>query len=493
MRASSKLGLFPLVGSTDSSARDLRPPPALMRRDDARRAPRRRREKGIALVVATIAITILTIALADMHQNTATSFSLATTQRDRLRAEYMARSGINLTRMLVANEPAIRQAVAPVLGPMLGGRRLPQLPIWSFANEVLQPFCNYEAAQGDREASGIDFSAASGLGDTGATCEILAFAENSKLNLNTPLHLAGDPGRLNVGMQVFAMTGGYQAPSPFDPLFEHRDGDGQITTRLDIISALVDWWDFDTQRTVFDPGAGRVESNSGGEDDIYQSFRDPYQVRNAPFDSLEELRLIRGVGDDFWATFVEPDPEDPTTRTVTVYGSGRVHLNEARAEVLLARTCSVIPDQTLCTNPMEAAKFLQIINTARALAPIPWFSTAQDYIQFLEGGGTGMALRPMLEGMLGEDNDLLPAPVTISPERERQMAGLFLTSAAIIFVQGTGRVGNCGMGPEDEDAIGRCTSVRIRSVINFDRPWTPPPPNAGRMPPLGIFHYWRMD
>jgi len=464
-----------------------------MRRDDARRAPRRRREKGIALVVATIAITILTIALADMHQNTATSFSLATTQRDRLRAEYMARSGINLTRMLVANEPAIRQAVAPVLGPMLGGRRLPQLPIWSFANEVLQPFCNYEAAQGDREASGIDFSAASGLGDTGATCEILAFAENSKLNLNTPLHLAGDPGRLNVGMQVFAMTGGYQAPSPFDPLFEHRDGDGQITTRLDIISALVDWWDFDTQRTVFDPGAGRVESNSGGEDDIYQSFRDPYQVRNAPFDSLEELRLIRGVGDDFWATFVEPDPEDPTTRTVTVYGSGRVHLNEARAEVLLARTCSVIPDQTLCTNPMEAAKFLQIINTARALAPIPWFSTAQDYIQFLEGGGTGMALRPMLEGMLGEDNDLLPAPVTISPERERQMAGLFLTSAAIIFVQGTGRVGNCGMGPEDEDAIGRCTSVRIRSVINFDRPWTPPPPNAGRMPPLGIFHYWRMD
>lgn len=483
--------LFPLAGSTDSRARERRPLPA-RKGARAHRAPRRR-EKGIALVVTTIAITLLAIVLADMHETTSTSFALATTQRDRLRAEYLARSGVNLTRMLIANEPAIRAAVQPFYQQMLGGRRLPQIPIWSFANEILEPFCNYEAAQANRETSGIDYSAAAGLGDAGGTCEIVAFAENSKLNLNNPLHLAGDPGRLNVAMQVFAMTGGYQAPSPFDPLFERRDGDGQITTRLDIISALVDWWDYDTQRTVFDPGAGRVESNSGAEDDIYASFDDPYQVRNAPFDSLEELRLIRGVGDDFWATFVEPDPDDPTTRTITIYGSGKVHLNEARAEVLLARTCSIIPQQRLCTDPAEAAKFLQVINTARALAPIPWFSNVNDYVEFLRGGGTGMALRPMLEG-LGLGEGILPAPVTIDPQQQQQMSQVFLTSAAIIFVQSTGRVGACDDTiPEEERGPGRCTNVRVRSVLNFDTPWTPPPPNAGQMPPLGVFHYWRMD
>jgi len=475
-----------LVGSTDSRARERRPPPT-------RRSGRvaRVREQGVAMLVAILTILILAIVLADMHQNTATSFQLATTQRDRLRAEYMARSGVNLTRMLIANEPAIRTAVQPVYQQMLGGRRLPQLPIWSFANEVLEPFCNYEAAQANRDQSGIDFSAAAGLGDTGGTCQIVAFAENSKLNLNNPLHIAGDQGRLNVAMQVFAMTGGYQAQSPYDPLFERRDGDGQITTRLDIISALIDWWDYDTQRTVFDPGAGRVESNSGAEDDIYQSFRDPYQVKNAPFDTLAELRLIRGVGDDFWATFVEPDPDDPTTRTLTIYGSGKVHLNEARAEVLLARTCSIIPAQPLCTDPTEAAKFLQIINTARALAPIPWFSNVNDYVQFLQGQGQGIALRPMLEG-LGLGPDLLPQPVTITQQQQQQMAQVFLTSAAIIFVQSTGRVGACEEDPE-ERGPGRCTTIRVRSVLNFDRPWTPPPPNAGQMPPLGIFHYWRVD
>ncbi|MBX3270705.1 MAG: general secretion pathway protein GspK [Sandaracinaceae bacterium] len=478
-----------LAGSTDSRARAHRP----LAHGDAAREPRRR-EKGVALIVVSIAIVLLAIVLAEMHETTATSFALATTQRDRVRAEYLARSGVNLTRMLIANEPQIRAAVQPLIGAMLGGRRLPQLPIWSFANEILEPFCNYEAAQAERANSGIDFSAAAGLGDAGGTCDIVAFAENSKLNLNSPLHMPGDPGRLNVAMQVFAMTGGYQAPSPYDPLFERRDGDGLITTRLDIISALVDWWDYDTQRTVFDPGAGRIDSNSGAEDSAYSNFRDPYEVKNAPFDSLEELRLIRGVGDDFWATFVEPDPDDPTTRTITIYGSGRVHLNEARAEVLLARTCSIIPMTSLCTDPGEAAKFITVINTARALAPIPWFSNVNDYIEFLRGGGTGMALRPMLES-IGLGQGLLPAPVQIDTAAQQQMGNVFLTSAAIIFVQSTGRVGGgCNEEiPEEERGPGGCTAVRVRSVLNFDTPWTPPPPNAGMMTPLGIFHYWRLD
>lgn len=482
-----------LVGSTDSRARERRPP----NRREARRPAPRGRERGIALILAMSTIAILAVVLADMHQNTATSFALATTQRDRLRAEYMARSGINLTRMLIANEQPIRQTVAPMYQAMLG-RPPPQLPIWSYASSILEPFCNYEAAQANRDLTGVDFSAATGLGPSEegqqlATCELVAFAENSKLNLNNPLHMAGDPGRLNVAQQVFAMTGGYQAPSPFDPLFERRDGDNQITTRLDIISALIDWWDYDTQRTAFDPGANQVDSNAGGEDDIYSSFRDPYEVKNAPFDSLEELRLIRGVSDDFWATFIEPDPDDPTSRTLTVYGSGRVHLNEARAEVLLARTCSIIPQQSLCTTPAEAQKFLTVINTARSLAPIPWFSSVDDYIRFLQGGGSGTELRPMLESIPGADQ-LLPAPVTIDTQQRQTFNRVFLTSAAIIFIQSTGRFGACHQGmEEDDDTAGRCTSVRIRSVVNFDRPWTPPPPNAGAMPRMGVFHYWRVD
>ena len=97
------------------------------------------RQRGIALIMALIGVMILTVMLADMHENTGTAIALASTQRDQLKAEYLARSSLNLTRLLIAQEPAIRQTVAPIYQAMIG-RPPPQLPIWSFANEILQPF-----------------------------------------------------------------------------------------------------------------------------------------------------------------------------------------------------------------------------------------------------------------------------------------------------------------------------------------------------------------
>ena len=76
------------------------------------------------------------------------------------------------------------------------------------------------------------------------------------------------------------------------------------------VAAVIDWWDEDEQRTLFDPGAAKVNS-SGREDDIYGRFAEPYRIKNAPFDSLDELRMVRGFTDDFWATFVEPDRTPP--------------------------------------------------------------------------------------------------------------------------------------------------------------------------------------
>lgn len=431
----------------------------------------------MALVVVMSAIAILAVMLADMHENTSTEFAIATNQRDQLRAEYMAKSGINLTRLLVKEEPRIGQTVAPFY-QMLLGRQPPQMPVWRLANEILQPFCDYEASRENATSAGIDLGAATGMGDLPGRCEIQALAENSMINVNDPLLRDGDQARRSVAMQVFAMVGGYHSPSPYDPLFEQRDADGNFTTRLDLVSAMIDWWDIDTERTVFDPGAGEVTSG-GGEDDVYSSFSDPYRVKNAPFDSLEELRLIRGVGDDFWATFVEPDPDDLTSRNVTIYGSGSVNPNEAPPEVLLARLCSFLESQPLCADPVEAAKFIQLVRTVRAMFPIPFFSTSRDFLSFVEGRGGARDLYPMLKGLLGPDNPLLFTPVTIPQNLRVDMDNSFVTAARILTIESTGVVGR--------------TRVRIRTVMNFHDRWTPPPPNAGSMPPLGVFHHYRID
>ncbi|MBC7171308.1 MAG: hypothetical protein H5U40_02715, partial [Polyangiaceae bacterium] len=166
-----------------------------------------RREQGVALLVAITAIAILSVMLTDLHQTTTTGYLVATTQRDTLRAEYMAKSGINLTRLLVAHEPAIRRIFAPFYSQLIPGQSLPQLPVWSYADILLQPFCDYESARDASSGAEIDFRNARGLEDAPGTCEITAFAENSRININSALFLSGDNARRSLAMQLFALIG----------------------------------------------------------------------------------------------------------------------------------------------------------------------------------------------------------------------------------------------------------------------------------------------
>lgn len=442
------------------------------------RRPRRPRE-GLALVLSMSAIAILGAMLADMHQSTGTAFAVATNARDRLQAEYVAKSGLDLTRLVVSAEPTLRALVNPFYQAATG-RPPPQLPVWKVAGDLMMPFCDPERAQEAGAAAGLRFDGAEGLDPLPGDCEIVAFAENSKLNINDPLNLDGDLAKKNVAMQLLGLTGAYQQPeSPFDPLFERPDPDGNTTTRGDVVSALIDWWDYDNTRTQFDLGAGEITA-AGAEDDVYRSFDDPYEIKNAPLDSLEEVRLIRGVGDDFWATFIDPDPEDPEARKVTIYGSGSVNPNEAPPEVLLARLCSFLADQPLCNDPLESAKLVNLMNTARMMLPgVPFFTRSADFLAFLEGKGRPQDLYPMLVSLLGEDNPLIFTPLVIPQELRTEIDNRFVTAARLLTIQSTGVVGN--------------TRVRIRAVVNFHDRWTPPPPNAGSMPSLGIYHHYRVD
>jgi general secretion pathway protein K len=203
-------------------------------------------------------------------------------------------------------------------------------------------------------------------------------------------------------------------------------------------------------------------------------------VKNAPYDSLEELRMIRGFTDDFWATFVEPDPDDPRSRQVTVYGSGAINPNEAKAEVLWSRVCSFVSTQPLCQDPLQRLAFVQLFQTARAIMPVGIFEKPTDFLNFIAGTGGARDLYPMLKAMLGKDNPLLLwQPVVIPADKKNLMAGAFVTSARIFTIQATGRVGRA--------------AIRLNTVVNFDEQWTPPPLTTGKMTGLGIFHRYRVD
>jgi hypothetical protein len=176
---------------------------------------------------------------------------------------------------------------------------------------------------------------------------------------------------------------------------------------------------------------------------------------------------------------VEPIPNDPASRIMTIYASGLVNINEAVPQVLLGRICSFAPEITLCTDPVESLKFTTILNTIRQLIPIPLFSRPTDLINFIEGKGSDKDLYGMLTGFLGEDSELVFTPVEIPAEQRSPLARSFSSSASIFTIVAIGLVGH--------------SQVRIESVVNFHSRWVPPPPNTGRMPGLGVFHYYRVN
>lgn len=448
-----------------------------------RSATKRRRtrsEEGVALIMAITTVAILAVMLADMHETTGTAFAVSTSQRDALQAEYMAKSATNLTRLLIAKEPVIRTFVNPLYRAATG-RSAPQLPVWNFVNELLSPFCTPEYQRGTLMQLGIDFGDTVGFDDLPGECQVVAVSENAKLNVNDPLFLDGERARNNVAGQLFSLTGGHLPESPYDALFNTQDENGTLTTRIDLITAVIDWWDNDIQRTDYDPGAGVTRTGgTGTEDDTsYQLQGDPYRNKNAPLDSLQELRLVRGFTDDFWATFVEPIPNDPASRIMTIYASGLVNINEASPQVLLGRICSFAPEITLCTDPVESLKFNTILNTVHQLIPIPLFTRPTDLINFIEGKGSSQDLYGMLTGFLGEDSELIFTPVEIPAKQRTALARAFSSSASIFTIEAVALVGR--------------SQVRIESVVNFHTRWVPPPPNTGRMPGLGVFHYYRVN
>ncbi|MCC6325344.1 MAG: hypothetical protein DCC43_11625 [Candidatus Brocadia sp.] len=82
-----------------------------------------------------------------------------------------------------------------------------------------------------------------------------------------------------------------------------------------ITDSILDWLDEDDLHHI-----------NGAEKDFYATLPDPYEPQNGPFESLEELTLVKGI---------TPPIFDLIRDRLTIYGSGKINVNFASKEVLL--------------------------------------------------------------------------------------------------------------------------------------------------------------
>jgi len=93
-----------------------------------------------------------------------------------------------------------------------------------------------------------------------------------------------------------------------------------------ITDSIIDWRDTDDLHML-----------NGAEEDYYKSLDRPYSAKDGPFDSPEELLLVKGMSPAIFFGTVKGDEEkrlDGVGKYFTVYGSGIINIRTAPQAVL---------------------------------------------------------------------------------------------------------------------------------------------------------------
>jgi general secretion pathway protein K len=190
-------------------------------------------ERGVALLVTLMALALMTLLVMDFTTSAALGYRSAAGQADRLRAEYLARSAVNVGLSLLAADS--RQDA------------LRRTPYDALDQAWAEPYPPVNLGGGTAEVSIVD--------------------EGRKIDINLLVNpRSGRPNPIYVGI--------------VQRLFEN------IGVSPKLVPAIIDWLDPDS-----------IESPGGGEAPYYLSLIPPYEPRNGPMPTIGDLRMIRGVDD----------------------------------------------------------------------------------------------------------------------------------------------------------------------------------------------------
>lgn len=286
-----------------------------------RLARRRGHRPGVALLLVVSTIAVMAIVVVEFSSTARTHLNQGVNLRDQARASMLADTALVMTRACLDGE---------AWGPFAAMRN--RLDVEKLCNLMLGIFVRGRV---DLPLGGlsVELDGIEGIGiGQGQIEDIKLTPEDAFVGL-AGLHCANAANRPGgpKGCPSQRATINRLRSLLCDPaiahVFETEHADGQRYTREEIIANLVDWVDPDDQRSTFDLEGNLVDSASEGEDAYYARMEDRYRVKDAPFDSIEELRLIRGINDELFEFL---------RKNVSVHSAGRVDVNTAPVDVLAA-------------------------------------------------------------------------------------------------------------------------------------------------------------
>ncbi|MCC6345860.1 MAG: general secretion pathway protein GspK [Nitrospirales bacterium] len=146
-----------------------------------------------------------------------------------------------------------------------------------------------------------------------------------------------------------------------------------------VVDSLMDWKDSDDLHRL-----------NGAEDDYYASLPNPYKAKNANFESLEELMLVRGVTPDL--LYGSGDRKGLLQFITVNSGSAAINVNAAPREVLLAvpGMTSEMADAVLdyrASKEIKSVQEIQDLLGEQYTTMSSFLSTGEGYVYTIEAEG----------------------------------------------------------------------------------------------------------
>lgn len=317
-------------------------------------------------MAVVIMLAIIGTTAADFAYNSTVDLTSAINGRDELRAHYFSRSAINMARLIMR----VQQRQGKLLG---------NIQLADFAPQLVAAFASEGGAQFLGGLLGVDTEQMKGMGIKNGAFDLQMESLDGKVNINC----AGgaNPGAPAVA-RIAASLAALMMPERYNRLFEQPDQDGQYHDRLAVLRAIVDWADQDQQ----------LFGSTAPEDYRYDTGDDKYETKDQYYDSLEELRLVRGIGEDFMSAF---------GRQLTVYGPCKVDVSLADVPLITALILQYAASPSdpglQPRNIALLARYVHAIGQMRG-----GFSAVKDFVQAVEDPAGQLAMASLVDSVTGQ-------------------------------------------------------------------------------------------
>lgn len=209
------------------------------------------------------------------------------------------------------------------------------------------------------------------------SCSVTITEETGKLNVNMLIDKNGKPDRTRID-QLLRLIDLLKKQHP-----------EQLDIGYGLVPSIIDWTDSDEEITYL---PFIKHENSGAESGFYNQLEKPYKCKDAPLDTTEELLLVKGI---------TPQIFELLRDHVTVYGDGKININDASKPVIESLSENI--DPVLAQMIIDRQKFGSV-NDVAELREIPGMtdSVYNKIKKLVTTGAAGQYYHVLSRGTVGQ-------------------------------------------------------------------------------------------